>query len=472
MSSIVETLTASGGTESVGFLNDIVRQLWPNICVAGARMIKGIAEPIFETTLPAPLNTMHFKKVDLGTVPLHFSKVDVHKTENDGIKLDLDIDWDGKCDVELDGNMMPTIGIEHFKLRGRLSILLCPLTNVLPLIGAAQVAFINPPYLKLDFTDAAHIANLSLIDNAIRKVMISIISSMAVLPNRFLVKIDPTNDFFRTYQHPTGVLRLTVLSGSNLGEAKEGKSFLQKLVHDEPDCYAKVAVSAEAAFQTATVKNARAPEWNETYDFVVSDYDQRIAVDVNDDDTARRDDDIGEATTTVRNLLLSGGRLELPLFHKEARTEGSVRIAGRFFNFVPDPASFAERGPGICGLLTVLVASAFGIQGRREALQPSVKVDWAGHGSFRTGIKKDAPGSDVQNPSWDQAFRVPIRAGMVPGAPVKITLMDGEQERGSVEVDLGEVLAAEGMRLEKSFEVGDGATVRAGVWLRGIVPAE
>lgn len=72
-------------------------------------MIKGIAEPIFASTLPSPLNTMKFKKIDLGTVPLHFSKVDVHKTENEGIKLDLDIDWDGRCDIELDGSMMPTI---------------------------------------------------------------------------------------------------------------------------------------------------------------------------------------------------------------------------------------------------------------------------------------------------------------------------------------------------------------------------
>lgn len=305
---------------------------------------------------------------------------------------------------------------------------------------------------------------------------------MAVLPNRFLIKLDPSNDFFRTYQHPVGVLRLTVLSGANLGEAKEGKSFLKKLVHDEPDCYATVAVGAASetpAFKTATVRNSRAPQWGETADFVVSDYDQRIEVDVNDDDTARRDDDIGLATTTVRSLLLATGGggggegpLELPLLHDGEQTGGSVRVTGRFFNFVPDPASFSEGGSGICGLMTVLVASAFGIQGKREALQPSVKIVWPGHGEFRTAVKKDAPGSDVQNPSWDQAFRVPIHAGMVPGPPVRITLMDGEVEKGSVEVGLDDVLAAEDMRLEKFFEVGDGATVRAGIWLRGIRPAE
>ncbi|KAK4041463.1 extended synaptotagmin-2 [Parachaetomium inaequale] len=475
MSSIVETLAASGTPSSPGFLNEIVKQLWPNICVAGARMIKGIAEPIFASTLPSPLNTLVFEKVDLGIIPIQFSNVGVTKTENEGIKLDLDVDWDGKCDIELNASMIPKIGVEHVKLRGRLSILLCPLTNVIPLIGAAQVAFINPPYLKLDFTDAAHIANLSLIDNAIRKVILSIISSMAVLPNRFLVKLDANNDFFKTNQHQLGVLRLTIESGAELGEEKEGKSFLKRLVHDVPDCYAKIRVSAEAEWQTARAKNTRHPEWNETRDVVVSDYDQRVEVDVCDDDTAGRDDDIGLGATTVKELLLGGGRQELGLSHKEQPTGGNVTVSGRFFKFVPDAASLSGGGGGaageIVGQLTVLVASAFGIKGKRDELKPSVKVDWGAH-SFRTGIKSDAPGTDIENPSFDQAFRVALEGGMVPGPPVRIALLDGEVERGAVEVALDDVLSEEGMTLQKFFDVGDGATVRAGIWLRGIGPAE
>jgi hypothetical protein len=85
-------------------------------------MIKEIAEPIFATTLPSPLNTLQFKKIDLGTVPLHFSKVDVHRTENEGIKLDLDIDWDGKSDIELDGSMLPKMvcsWLDHSGLHSR-----------------------------------------------------------------------------------------------------------------------------------------------------------------------------------------------------------------------------------------------------------------------------------------------------------------------------------------------------------------
>lgn len=59
--------------------------------------------------LPSPLNSLVFEKIDLGTVPIYISRVDVHKAENEGIKLDLDINWDGDCDIELNGSMIPKI---------------------------------------------------------------------------------------------------------------------------------------------------------------------------------------------------------------------------------------------------------------------------------------------------------------------------------------------------------------------------
>jgi len=484
MASLVESLVASGGPESPGFLNDLVKQLWPNICVAGSHMVKGIVEPMFKTMLPAPLNGLQFSKINLGPVPIHISRVDVQKTENEGIKLDLDVDWDGQCDIELDGNMIPKFGIEHVKLRGRLSILLCPLTTVIPLvsqpmtlhqpqiltfsqIGAAQVSFINPPFLEFTYTDAAHVANLGIIDKTIRKIVLSIISSMAVLPNRFLVKLDANNDWFKTYQSPMGVLRLTVESASNLGADKGSKNFLKKLVHDEVDCYAKVSVSGSDEWRTQTVKNHRHPEWNETRDMIVSDFDQAIEVDVDDEDTARPDDDIGVASTTIKKLLLAGGKQELGLVHKGSPIDGKVTVSAQFHKFVPDATSFSETGDGIVGLLTVLVASAFGITGKRSELKPSVKVTW-GENAFRTAIKADAPGADVENPSFDQAYRIPLKAGAVSdGPPVTITLMDSETERGSVEVSLNDVLSAPELALEKFFDVGDGATIRAAVVLRG-----
>ena len=64
---------------------------------------------MFKQTLPGPLSSMHFTKVDLGNEPIRFSHALSTKTEKEGIKLDLSVDWDGNCDMNLDGDMMPEL---------------------------------------------------------------------------------------------------------------------------------------------------------------------------------------------------------------------------------------------------------------------------------------------------------------------------------------------------------------------------
>lgn len=72
-------------------------------------MIKEIVEPMFKTMLPGPLATLHFTKIDLGPVPLRLSEVKTTKTEIDGIKVDLNVDWVGKADIELDADYIPAL---------------------------------------------------------------------------------------------------------------------------------------------------------------------------------------------------------------------------------------------------------------------------------------------------------------------------------------------------------------------------
>ncbi|KAF1850463.1 uncharacterized protein K460DRAFT_327361 [Cucurbitaria berberidis CBS 394.84] len=479
MASLVDTLTASGGTEPAGFLNDIVEQLWPNINVAGAQIAKDVVEPILASTLPGPLSSLHFVKLDLGHVPIRFSNVDVHKTTTQGIKLDMDLDWEGVCDIELDGNHVPKIGIEKVQLKGRLSVLLCPLTNIIPLIGAAQVAFINPPSLKLDFTNAASIADCFLIEKAVRNTILGIISGMAVLPNRFLVKLDANNDYFKTYQPHHGILRLTVekATGITAPKKKSGASrLLAKIVKDVPDCYVKVKIGAEEEWRTSVQKNNQEPVWNETHDFLVTDYEQIISLDIQDDDLGG-DDDIGLGSTTVKDILLKGGSQDLTLVHKGDPTDAKLTVHAKFYNFVADAQLLSAAGSEvqskdqICGIVTILVASALGLQGQRDELNPSIRVTW-GDKNFLTAAKTYTPGVDIFNPSFDQAFRIPLTAGMVANPEAvgnfKISLMNKKVESGSAEVAFQDVLGAPGLVREDSFDVGSGAVVRASISIHGI----
>ncbi|KAK8044396.1 hypothetical protein PG993_004420 [Apiospora rasikravindrae] len=500
MAGLMEKLTASGGRESAGFLNTIIEQLWPNINVAGSRMVKEIVEPMFATMLPGPLAGLRFVKIDLGDVPLSIAAVEVHKTDLGGIKLDMDVVWDGKSDVELDAHMVPKIGIERVQLKGRLSILLAPLTNIIPLIGAAQVAFINPPSLKLDFTDAAEIADWVLIDKVIRKCIMNIISSMAVLPNRYLVKLDANNDYFQTYLPPVGALRLTVDRAIGLRgpQVTGAKRLLEKMhIKDTPDYFCRVTLGAEDEWRTSVKKDSDSdPSWNEAHDFLVADDEQDITVDVQDEDLVG-DDDIGIASTSVRHLLLAGGEQELPLtMHDGTPTDAKVVVRAEFFDFVEDAALLSgsrDREQGeegrIAGLATVIIGNVRGLQPDyqsgddkdKKPLPYSVRVAW-GERDFLTAGQNCTTTDDSGNvsynnhPAFDQAFRFPLAAAALAaeGGPAafRMVLLNGKRECGVVEVPFEDVLGAPGMRKEESFDLGAGVSVRARIELRALRPAQ
>jgi Ca2+-dependent lipid-binding protein len=441
-------------------------------------MTKDIVEPILKSTLPGPLANLKFVKLDLGHVPLTFNNVDVHKTTAEGIKLDMDVDWEGACDIELDGNNVPKIGIEKVHLKGRLSILLCPLTNIIPLIGAAQVSFINPPDLKLDFTDAANIADSFLIKKTVRNTILGIISGMAVLPNRFLVKLDNNNDYFKTYQPHLGTIRLTIEKATGIAAPKKEsgvKRLLQKVMKDVPDCYVKVNVGAEEEWRTSVQKNNREPVWNESHDFLVSDFEQRIALDIQDDDLAG-DDDIGLGYTSIKDVLLNGGSKEITLTHQDQTTDARLIVHAKFHHFVAEPsllsANNTDSADQIVGLVTILIASARNLQGNRDELNPKVAISW-GQKKFETAAKTYTPGTDIFNPSFDQAFQVPATADMVANpSNFRIALMNKTAEVGVVEVPFADVVGAPGMVVGEAWDVGGGASVRAQISVHACQAAE
>ncbi|KAL5120157.1 hypothetical protein ACEQ8H_001983 [Pleosporales sp. CAS-2024a] len=476
-SPLVDQLTASGGVEQAGWLNNLVEQLWPNICVAGAQMIKDVVEPILASTLPGPLKNLKFVKLDLGSVPLTFTNVDVQKTTSQGIKLDMDVNWHGACDMELDGSGVPKVGIEKVHLKGRISILLGPLTNIIPLIGAAQVSFINPPYLEMDFTDAANIADSFLIKKTVRKTVLGIIEGMAVLPNRFLVKLDTNNDYFKTYQPHLGTVRLTVEKATGIAgpKKKSGVSrLISKVIKDVPDCYVKVKVGASEEWRSSTQKNNTEPVWNESHDFLVADFDQLIDLNIQDDDVGS-DDEIGLGHTTVKDVLLNGGSKEITLTHQGEPTDAKLTVHAKFYHFVAEQAALSTQSESpdqIVGLVTILVASALGLQGQRDELNPSVAITW-GTSKFQTTVQTYSPGMDIFNPAFDQPFQVPITAEMLASpAAFKIALMNKTAETGSVEVPFQDVLSAPGWVREDSFDVGGGAKVRAQISVHGLQLAE
>jgi Ca2+-dependent lipid-binding protein len=300
---------------------------------------------------------------------------------------------------------------------------------------------------------------------------------MLVLPNRLLVKLDSSNDYFKTYQPSLGVIRVTIERAIGIaGPKKSGvKSLFHKIVKDIPDCYCKVTVGAEEQWRTTTKNNDRDPVWNETHDFLVSDFEQNIFLDVQDSD-ADADDDIGEGHISVKNILLGGGSKEVALTHNGQQTNARVMVHAKFFHFNSEASALSaahSQGEGqLCGLATVLVANVSNLQGNRDELNPSVKVSWGGK-NFQTAAKTYSPGTDIFNPSFDQAFRIPITRKMI-GNPTnfRISVLNKTAETGAVEVPFDAVLNAPKLSVSDAYNVGSGVSVRVAISLRGLQPSE
>lgn len=299
---------------------------------------------------------------------------------------------------------------------------------------------------------------------------------MAVLPNRFLTKLDASNDYFKTFQPHLGFVRLTVGRASGIAAPKKEKSGVSKLiakvVKDVPDCYVKVKLGAEKEWKTTTLKNNTEPEWNETHDFLVSDFEQIIALDIQDDDLAG-DDDIGLAETTVKNILLDNGTKELPLTHKGEATNAKITIHAQFYHFVADANALSvqtenQSQDSIIGIATILIGSVSNLQGNRDELKPSVQVSW-GASKFQTAVKTYTPGTDIFNPSYDQAFRISLTTELLTSqAPFTLTLLNAKDESGSVEIPFQDIVSAPGLVKEENFDVGNGVSVRASLSVHGI----
>lgn len=308
---------------------------------------------------------------------------------------------------------------------------------------------------------------------------------MAVLPNRFLYKLDTNGDWFKTYLPHLGVLRVTVEKGIDLEKPKSSGGATGKIsgllskvgLKDVPDPFVNVTVGAEPTFRSKTKEDCMKPEWNETHDFLVADFDQNVIFEVMDEDPG--DNDLmGKATVPVRNLLLGGSQTqELPLVRKDLPdSKARVVVRAQFFNLIDDAKTLAaaqDAGDGeIVGLATVLIASVLNLQGNRDDLKPNVKIAWGTDPKqvFNTTTQTYYPGMDIFNPSFDQAFKFSITKEMLANPPgFEITLMNGTEEKvGSVELPFEEVLNAEGCVKGGELDVGGGVRVRAQISIRGL----
>jgi len=409
---------------------------------------------------------------DVPNVLLSFvvRQIIVHEQKDNAVQFDLDIVWDGDCNIRLKADYVGSFGVQKVKLRGRVSVLLAPLTYELPVVSAIQYCFINPPSIELDFTGLANLADCSLLDTKIRDIIQSTLQGMMVLPNRMMVKMDLANDFMDTYRPPVGVARVTAIRGSGFEVQERGM-----LKADVPDVYCKFKLGGKE-WKTCTIKNSTDPEWeSEAGDFVLCDHDQIISVDAWDEDAGTLDggdDYLGGAKVTVGEVLLAGKTVSVDLHdgeHKGAKVTLRCDICKLTSNL--DSLESNKNEKLLSGFLTILVTHAENLPVEKEDASSFVKVKYGSETEFVTPTIADSPGIDALNPIFDSVFHIPLTPKLMASKdPIDFQLINGtDTVLGTTTVTHDDLVSAPKSTIMEKRNIGDkGASLKFRVSLQGV----
>lgn len=412
----------------VNFFTDLLKALWPELDVAVSKMIRASCEEIFATLTPK----IKVQKMQLGNVPMRMENIQVlRQTKNQSsssIRLTMDVVWNGNCDMEFTTNLGVGFGVEHLKFHGRLVCTLFPLTQELPLIGAVQYAFINPPKMQMKFTGLASIANTSILQDTVQSTMASSLTSL-VLPNQSLYKMDPKLTLEQIYQAPLGIVRLTILSGSGFQEEVR-----RMAKNDIPDVFVKVQFGAGGTYQTAVVKNSLKPIWKqETCDFMLYDKDQLLRLEAWDEDngTLDADDALGSTHVSIQEVLqgMRNGIHNLSLQTDDYRPTGSsLQIACEILPLLEDPSRIVmtptKKSSHLQGLLTVLIPGVQNLPTTVDKASSYVKVKVGDLPEKVTATVIDYPGLDALNPFYDATMEYPLTSEVI-GKDIALEVWNG-----------------------------------------------
>jgi hypothetical protein len=505
---LTKNVTNFDDVTHVNFLSDLITRLWPYINEAGSATIRETVEPMFADMMPGPMKSLKFTKIDLGSVPMVIDNIIVHELTQGCVKFDWDISWQSSSDIQLAANYGIQFGVKSIKLQGRMSFLLKPLSNALPCIDAVQYSFVNPPTLELNFTGLANIADFSVIDKTIRKIMQDVLASMMVLPVRMMYKMTPNTNLWEIHTPLTGVARVSLLRGR--GFQVEKRTLRSD---DVPDVYCVMTLGAGNGYgpdewKSSTVRNNLNPDWTldhkndnqkkkkECKDFLLSDLDQILTIEAWDEDKgpADPDDFLGSCQVAVGQILLAGKMMELELVLKEKK--GSFRGTGCFVTIAVDVMLFTtedhsslldeknkkqeESSTGVinpenqlAGLLTVLITKAFNIPVPKKDAASFVKVLYGDKEIGVTGVVTDLPGYDAINPTYEITLHFPLKPVDTSEhkqlQEIKLQLMNNKTLLGEIVIEPEHLLRANRATIQDKRNIGtEGASLEFYISLAGV----
>ncbi|CAF1168043.1 unnamed protein product [Rotaria sordida] len=285
--------------ERAEWLNRIIKQVWP---YANKYLDKAVFHdvmiPMIRGTSVA-LSDFSFQKLDLGEIPPRIGGVKVY-TDNvrDQVMMDIEVFYAGDAHVKVKVKGI-VCGIKDIQFVGHLRIILSPLINTIPLVGAVTYFFLRNPSLDFKLTDAGTLIDIPALNDLMLVQINDILASMMVLPNRqvFPLVSDLQIGYLR-WSNPQGVIRVIVIKAKDIVQAD-----INLLGKGKSDPFVKVKAQGNVEYKTKTINNTTSPQWNEVFEFVIEQYESdAVEFEMYDEDPGK-DDFLGRAQYPINTLV-------------------------------------------------------------------------------------------------------------------------------------------------------------------------
>lgn len=422
--------------ESAEWLNAIIDEIWPYAANIAQVTVLEYIQPALEANVPPQLPVPRFTKIDIGKDSISVENISVfdkrYGKDSVAAVIEADVVYDGNPQVQMAlGDF--TFGVNHARLQGRVEILLMPLIPRVPLIGAFQIAFVNPPNVEYTLTGMATLGNHPWLQGLITSVANDVLAQMVVLPNRIAIPLTSDVSFFDFSAHPVGILRIAARSGSGFPSTDE--HWLKQMlgISALPDVYLCLQHGA-TKFRTDHVSSSANPIWtHQIFDFVVASESpaQELKIAAYDSDVGQ-DDFLGRATILISELLKENGK-EIGLLGSPDNATPTVKISAKWLHLSADTddiqnAIVAQHSdinrPKDCSyfLLTVDIDEARNLPSNRR---PFVKVT-VGSQVYQTNPAYDLKNLySVENPNFEKSFSILLKGTVNGSTRIEYNVLDG-----------------------------------------------
>ncbi|KAK9812293.1 hypothetical protein WJX73_010507 [Symbiochloris irregularis] len=297
--------------ERVGWINDLLKQLWPHAAAAAAAKVREELEPALSRSKPRWMTDICLHTFTLGDAAPHVSAIKVYKQSDvlEEAMVEVDLVWAGQAKFQLLVKPLPKIplgmglekllstfismraGVSDLYISGRVRISMSPLLNRLPVVGALQISLVAQPEFTYNLSvQGGDITFLPGLEAFINSFLRDTVLRPYILPEGFNVSLDGDDKL----QVPKGMVQVKVI---------EAKHVPWLDWWSRPDCYVRLAVRDKHYRRTHTINNKLHPRWQERFEMLVHHpQHQYITAELFDHNLIGKDEEIGRVQVPIADL--------------------------------------------------------------------------------------------------------------------------------------------------------------------------